>query len=87
MISAEFIRRLQGSRLPADIAASAKLSDAPKDLRDWLLLECADISEDFNEDVAYFDAIFKGNNKNVQDNPYFPPHVPSCPAHFNCDAA
>lgn len=47
LINVEFTRRLQGSRFPADIAASAKLADAPKDLRDWLLLECADISEDF----------------------------------------
>ena len=57
MINAEFIRRLQGSRLPADIAASAKLSDAPKDLRDWLLLECADISEDFKPQTPDGEAV------------------------------
>lgn len=57
MINAEFIRRLQGSRLPADIAASAKLSDAPKDLRDWLLLECSDISEDFKPQTPDGEAV------------------------------
>ena len=57
LINAEFTRRLQGSRLPADIAASAKLSDAPKDLRDWLLLECADISEDFKPQTPDGEAV------------------------------
>ena len=57
LINSEFIRRLQGSRLPADIAASAKLSDAPKDLRDWLLLECADISEDFKPQTPDGEAV------------------------------
>jgi len=57
LINAEFIRRLQGSRLPADIAASAKLSDAPKDLRDWLLLECGEISEDFKPQTPDGEAV------------------------------
>lgn len=57
LINAEFTRRLQGSRLPADIAASAKLADAPKDLRDWLLLECADISEDFKPQTPDGEAV------------------------------
>lgn len=57
MINAEFIRRLQGSRLPADIAASAKLSDAPKDLRDWLLQECTDISEEFKPQTPDGEAV------------------------------
>jgi hypothetical protein len=57
LINAEFLRRLQGSRLPADIAASAKLSDAPKDLRDWLLLECAEISEDFKPQTPDGEAV------------------------------
>ena len=57
MINAEFIRRLQGSRLPTDIAASAKLADAPKDLRDWLLLECSDISEDFKPQTPDGEAV------------------------------
>jgi hypothetical protein len=57
MINAEFTRRLQGSRLPADIAASAKLSDAPKDLRDWLLLECGEISEDFKPQTPDGEAV------------------------------
>ncbi len=57
LINAEFTRRLQGSRLPADIAASAKLSDAPKDLRDWLLLECAEISEDFKPQTPDGEAV------------------------------
>jgi len=57
LINAEFTRRLQGSRLPADIAASAKLSDAPKDLRDWLLLECGEISEDFKPQTPDGEAV------------------------------
>jgi len=57
LINAEFIRRLQGSRLPADIAASAKLSDAPKDLRDWLVLECGEISEDFKPQTPDGEAV------------------------------
>ena len=57
LINTEFTRRLQGSRMPADIAASAKLSDAPKDLRDWLLLECADISEDFKPQTPDGEAV------------------------------
>lgn len=47
LINAEFSRRLQGSRFPADMAVTAKLAEAPKDLRDWLLQECTDISEEF----------------------------------------
>lgn len=57
LINVEFTRRLQGSRLPADIAASAKLSDAPKDLRDWLLLECGEISEDFKPQTPDGEAV------------------------------
>jgi hypothetical protein len=57
LINAEFLRRLQGSRLPADIAASAKLSDAPKDLRDWLLQECTEISEEFKPQTPDGEAV------------------------------
>ena len=57
LINAEFTRRLQGSRLPADIAASAKLSDAPKDLRDWLIQECAEISEEFKPQTPDGEAV------------------------------
>jgi hypothetical protein len=57
LINAEFTRRLQGSRLPADIAVSAKLSDAPKDLRDWLLQECAEISDGFKPQTPDGEAV------------------------------
>jgi hypothetical protein len=57
LINAEFLRRLQGSRLPADIAASAKLSDAPKDLRDWLLQECTEISDGFKPQTPDGEAV------------------------------
>jgi hypothetical protein len=43
--------------LPADIAASAKLSDAPKDLRDWLLQECTEISEEFKPQTPDGEAV------------------------------
>jgi hypothetical protein len=57
LINAEFVRRLQGSRLPADIASSSKLSDAPKDLRDWLLQECGEISEEFKPQAPEGEAV------------------------------
>ena len=57
LINVEFTRRLQGSRLPTDIAMSAKLSDAPKDLRDWLVLECGEISEDFKPQTPDGEAV------------------------------
>ncbi len=57
LINAEFSRRLQGSRFPADMAATAKLSEAPKDLRDWLLQECADISEEFKPQTPDGEAV------------------------------
>jgi hypothetical protein len=57
LINVEFTRRLQGSRLPTDIATSAKLSDAPKDLRDWLHLECGEISEDFKPQTPDGEAV------------------------------
>ena len=57
LINAEFSRRLQGSRFPADMAATAKLSEAPKDLRDWLLQECADISEEFKSQTPDGEAV------------------------------
>jgi hypothetical protein len=57
LINVEFTRRLQGSRSPTDIATSAKLSDAPKDLRDWLLLECGEISEDFKPQTPDGEAV------------------------------
>jgi len=57
LINAEFSRRLQGSRFPADMAATAKLADAPKDLRDWLLKECTDISEEFKPQTPDGEAV------------------------------
>jgi hypothetical protein len=57
LINAEFSRRLQGSRFPADMAATAKLADAPKDLRDWLLQECTDISEEFKPQTPDGEAV------------------------------
>jgi hypothetical protein len=57
LINAEFSRRLQGSRFPADMAATAKLSGAPKDLRDWLLQECTDISEEFKPQTPDGEAV------------------------------
>lgn len=57
LINPEFTRRLQGSRFPTDMAASAKLADAPKDLRDWLLQECADISVDFKPQTLDGEAV------------------------------
>lgn len=57
LINAEFSRRLQGSRFPADMAAAAQLADAPKDLRDWLLQECADISEEFKPQTPDGEAV------------------------------
>ena len=57
LINAEFSRRLQGSRFPADMAAAAKLADAPKELRDWLLQECTDISEEFKPQTPDGEAV------------------------------
>jgi hypothetical protein len=57
IINSEFNRRLQGSRLPADTAASASLSRAPKDLRDWLINECAEISEEFKPQATEGEAV------------------------------
>ena len=57
IINSEFIRRLQGSRLPADTAVSASLSRAPKDLRDWLINECAEISEEFKPQATEGEAV------------------------------
>ena len=39
------------------MAATAKLSEAPKDLRDWLLQECADISEEFKPQTPDGEAV------------------------------